>query len=129
MTKQRTIFTIEFVKSVGFEKVHTFPYSERQGTAASKRGDNVPKAEKERRAKIMIEETQKVRIDYFESLINQTLDVLIENKVGNDEYQGYTKNYVPVKIKSDKNLIGEIKPVIVTGYDEAIDECIGKIRE
>ena len=77
----------------------------------------------------MIEETQKVRIDYFESLINQTLDVLIENKVGNDEYQGYTKNYVPVKIKSDKNLIGEIKPVIVTGYDEAIDECIGKIRE
>lgn len=121
--------SLEFVKSVGFEKVHTFPYSERQGTAASKRGDNVPKAEKERRAKIMIEETQKVRIDYFESLINQTLDVLIENKVGNDEYQGYTKNYVPVKIKSDKNLIGEIKPVIVTGYDEAIDECIGKIRE
>lgn len=121
--------SLEFVKSVGFEKVHTFPYSERQGTAASKRGDNVPKAEKERRAKIMIEETQKVRIDYFESLINQTLDVLIENKVGNDEYQGYTKNYVPVKIKSDKNLIGEIKPVIVTGYDEVIDECIGKMRE
>ena len=121
--------SLEFVKSVGFEKVHTFPYSERQGTAASKRGDNVPKVEKERRAKIMIEETQKVRIDYFESLINQTLDVLIENKVGNDEYQGYTKNYVPVKIKSDKNLIGKIKPVIVTGYDEAIDECIGKMKE
>lgn len=121
--------SLEFVKSVGFEKVHTFPYSERQGTAASKRGDNVPKAEKERRAKIMIEETQKVRIDYFESLINQTLDVLIENKVGNDEYQGYTKNYVPVKIKSDKNLIGQIKPVIITGYDEAIDECIGKMKE
>ena len=77
----------------------------------------------------MIEETKKLRTDYFESLINNTLEVLIENNVGNNEYQGYTKNYVPVKIKSDKNLIGEIMPVVITGYDEAADECIGKIKE
>ena len=49
--------SLDFVKTIAFEKVHVFPYSERVGTAASKRGDNVPKQEKERRAAVMIEET------------------------------------------------------------------------
>lgn len=42
--------SLDFVKNIAFEKVHVFPYSERVGTAASKRGDNVSKQEKEHRA-------------------------------------------------------------------------------
>lgn len=38
--------SLEFVKGIGFEKVHVFPYSERTGTAASRRGDSVSKQEK-----------------------------------------------------------------------------------
>ena len=53
--------SLDFVKNIAFEKVHVFPYSERVGTAASKRGDNVSKQEKEHRAAVMIEETEKRR--------------------------------------------------------------------
>lgn len=121
--------SLQFVKNIKFEKVHTFPYSERKGTAASKRGDNVPKSEKEKRAKFMIGETQKIRREYFESLVNRSVDVLVENKICDNEYQGYTKNYVPVKFNSNKNSIGEIKTLIITGYDENNDECTGTIKE
>lgn len=51
--------SLEFVKGIGFEKVHVFPYSERTGTAASRRGDSVSKQEKELRAAIMAAETEK----------------------------------------------------------------------
>lgn len=101
------IESLNFVKSIGFEKVHTFPYSERKGTRASQIGDTVSKAEKERRASIMIEETEKIRKKYMKSLIGQSVCVLFENEIESGIFQGYTKNYIPVRIKSNKNIIGE----------------------
>lgn len=110
--------SLEFVKSTGFEKVHVFPYSEREGTAASRKGDDVPKNEKERRAEIMIKETEKIRSDYMNSLISQKKDVLFESLVGENIYQGYTKNYIPVRYKSSQNIIGKTINVTITGcYD------------
>ena len=103
-TEEDFIESLNFVKSIGFEKVHTFPYS---GTRASQIGDSVSKAEKERRASIMIEETEKIRLEYMESLIGQSVCVLFENEIENGIYQGYTENYIPVRLKSDKNIIGE----------------------
>lgn len=115
--------SLEFVESIGFEKVHVFPYSERTGTAASRCGDNVPKEEKERRAAVMIERTQKIRIAYFESLVNTTAKVLFENCLGNGIYQGYTKNYIPVRMKSDKDIIGKEIEVTIKSVDINLDCC------
>jgi threonylcarbamoyladenosine tRNA methylthiotransferase MtaB len=115
--------SLDFVKNIGFEKVHVFPYSERVGTVASKRGDNVPKEEKERRATIMINETQKIRIDYFESLIGTKAKVLFENQLKDGTYQGYTKNYIPVRIKSDKDIIGQEIEVTIKSVDINQDCC------
>jgi threonylcarbamoyladenosine tRNA methylthiotransferase MtaB len=115
--------SLDFVKNIGFEKVHVFPYSERVGTVASKRGDNVPKEEKERRATLMINETQKIRIDYFESLIGTKAKVLFENQLKDGTYQGYTKNYIPVRIKSDKDIIGQEIEVTINSVDINQDCC------
>lgn len=107
--------SLDFVKSIAFEKVHVFPYSERSGTRASKAGNTVPKAEKERRAEIMIRETDKMRIDYFTSLIGKTVCVLFENEMEPAIYQGYTKNYTPVRVKSSENIIGCALNARITG--------------
>lgn len=117
--------SLAFVKDIAFEKVHTFPYSERQGTLASKKGDNVTKQEKERRANIMIEETEKIRIKYLKSLIGKDIEVLFENEVAKGIYQGYTKSYLPVRKKSFENLIG--KEIIVKILDYSNEEfCIAE---
>ena len=77
-TEEEFKTSLQFAKEIGFEKVHTFPYSERQGTVASRKGDNVPKQEKERRAAVMIEETNKIRHEYFNKLIGAKEVVLFE---------------------------------------------------
>lgn len=116
--------SLSFVKTIAFEKVHTFPYSERQGTAASRKGDSVPKAEKERRASVMIKETEKIRQCYLKNLIGKTKEVLFENNIGDNTYQGYTKSYLPVRIKSNENLVG--KTVNVKIIDFCSDYCIAE---
>lgn len=117
--------SLEFVKKIGFEKVHVFPYSERTGTAASRRGDSVSKSEKEKRAAIMIAETEKIRKKYLESQIGQTVNVLIEGRADEKYLRGYTKNYTPVLVESNKDLTGlEIDCVIQTVKD---DECIANL--
>lgn len=116
--------SLDFVKEIGFEKVHVFPYSERVGTAASKRGDNVPKQEKEKRAAAMFEAAQKIRHEYFSSIVGKDFVVLFENKVGDGIYQGYTKNYTPVRIKSDENIIGREIKVTIKDFDINQDCCL-----
>ena len=108
--------SLQFVKQIGFEKVHVFPYSERVGTAASKKGDSVPKSVKEKRAEIMIKETDTIRYSYMNSLVNSTVNVLIENEIEEGVFQGYTKNYLPVRIKTDLK-IGDCNDVVITDID------------
>ena len=115
--------SLQFAKEIGFEKVHTFPYSERQGTVASRKGDNVPKQEKERRASVMIEETNKIRHEYFNKLIGAKEVVLFENNIGGNAYQGYTKNYVPVRMESDTDIIGKEIEVTIKSADINLDCC------
>lgn len=116
--------SLEFVKGIRFEKVHVFPYSEREGTAASRKGDSVPRQEKERRAAIMIEESERIRQNYLKDLIGKSAEVLFENEVDADTYQGYTRGYLPVRLKSNENLVG--KTLNVTIKDYTAEFCIAE---
>lgn len=118
--------SLDFVKSIGFEKVHVFPYSERKGTAASKKGDSVSKQEKERRTAVMIEETNQIREKYLKSLIGKKVCVLFENMTEENIYQGYTENYTPVRVFSKENIIGKEISVIIDGTDN--DLCTAKLH-
>lgn len=115
--------SLAFVKSIGFEKVHVFPYSERKGTAASKRGDNVTKEEKERRTSIMIHDTLELRNEYFQSMIGKEVKVLFENEIEKGIFQGYTKNYTPVRYKSENDIIGKELELIIQSADISLDCC------
>lgn len=116
--------SLNFVKGIAFEKVHVFPYSNREGTAASKRGDDVPKRVKEERASIMIKTTEDIKNKYLESLVGKTVNVLFENEVEPNVYQGYTKSYFAVRIHSNKNIIGQELDVKIKAYND--DYCIAE---
>ena len=119
--------SLSFVKKIGFEKVHTFPYSERKGTAASKRGDDVPKSVKDIRARTVIEEAEKIRKGFMDSQSGKIFSVLAESKSDENIYQGYTKNYIPVTFKSDRDIIGEETDILIKSFDEKNDVCLGEI--
>lgn len=123
-TQEDFNISLDFVKEIEFEKVHVFPYSERTGTAASKKGDDVPKAEKERRAEIMIKATDEIRHNYLQALVGRKAEVLFESEVEEGIYQGYTKSYLPVRIKSNKNIIGSLITVTIKDYCD--DFCMAE---
>lgn len=116
--------SLEFVKKIGFEKVHVFPYSERKGTLASRKGDSVPKTVKEERAGEMIAQAESIRKDFFNRYLNKAVRVLVENKIGDYLYSGYTENYLPVHIKSGDCKVGQIVSVTVKEIQD--DFCIAE---
>lgn len=115
--------TAEFVKRVGFEKTHIFPYSVREGTRAAEM-PQLTKAVKEDRAARLSPISEEIRREFFKKQTGKTVEVLFETKTG--EYStGYTKNYTPVQITSSQDYKGKIKNVKITGYKD--DFCIGEI--
>lgn len=124
-TEQDFEESLAFVKRISFEKVHVFPYSERTGTAASKRGDSVSKQEKDRRASVMIAETEKIRQNYLERQIGKKVRLLVEGRANREYLRGYTKNYLPVLLKSTQDLIGCETDCIIQSVKN--DECIANL--
>lgn len=118
--------SLSFVKKVGFEKVHVFPYSARPGTKAADYSPQVEKCVKEKRAAIMSSQCEKMRKAFFERQIGKTVSVLFESKTKDGFIGGYTENYTPVKVKSDSDICNEIKNVLITAVSDD-DFCIGEI--
>lgn len=112
---------VRFAQKIGFEKVHVFPYSPREGTKAAKM-PQIEKSVKEKRSHIMIEKTEAIRQNFLRSQIGKTVDVLFETRHSDGYIEGYTKNYTPVKAK-EKLPCGEISKVKITDVDG--DFCIG----
>ena len=114
--------TVEFVKRVGFEKAHVFPYSVREGTRAAKM-EQLTKAVKEDRASRLSVITDKIREEFLKRQIGKTVEVLFETEKDGC-CEGYTENYTPVRVNSDKACKGEFFNVEI--IDSEKDYCIGK---
>ncbi len=113
--------TVDFVKNIGFEKVHVFPYSVREGTKAAKM-EQLPKSVKEKRAEVLGEVASNIRREYLRSQKGKVLNVLFETSEKGFN-MGHTENYTPVKVKSEDNLQGCILPVKISDFED--DVCIG----
>ena len=103
--------TLDIISKVEFLKVHVFPYSVRPGTRAALMKNQISKEIKNIRVKKIIELSSKVTETLLRSSIGKKYSVLFERKDENDFYEGYTENYIPVKIKSEKNLKGNFLTV------------------
>ncbi len=115
--------SVEFAKAVGFEKVHVFPYSPREGTRAAKM-EQIQNHIKEERSRIMIKETEKIRQAFLESQIGKTVEMLFETRRADGFTEGYTKNYTPVKVEGELPCSQILKAEII-GVDG--DFCVGRL--
>lgn len=92
--------TLEFIKEIGFTKVHTFPYSDRDGTVASKMSEKIDGNVKKRRVKELLELSDKLENDFYSKYYGKTMSVLFE-EIKDDYFIGHTKNFIKVKVKGD----------------------------
>lgn len=121
--------TLNFVKKIGFSRIHAFKYSPRQGTPASKYKDQIHGNIKQERSEKLIKLAEIEMQKFHSKFIGETVHVLFEERLkGNDEYMvGYTKNYIRVAARTCEDISGKILPVNVKKQKK--DYLIGEIEE
>ncbi len=120
--------SLNFAKEIGFEKIHVFPYSRREGTKAAEMKPQVPGPVKTERAHRMIETANEIREKFFQEQVGKTVEVLCESYDEKDKmWAGYTKNYTPVKFPGETDLKNQLVQVKITGVDVENDVVIGII--
>ena len=112
--------TYDFIAKIRFSELHVFPYSLRTGTPAARMDNHVPELIKSMRVSKMISLSDQMAKEYASRFEGRVLDVLVEEVDKDDpEYViGHTTNYLRVRFKGSKTLLGAIVPVEinVAGY-------------
>ena len=105
--------SLAFIRKCAFADMHIFPYSRRPGTPADKMPGQHNNATKEARSHAAIAAAEEMSVDYRESWVGRTLEVLFEES--DAEYcTGHAPNYVKVYLKGQR-LHNEIRTVSITG--------------
>jgi threonylcarbamoyladenosine tRNA methylthiotransferase MtaB len=102
--------TCRVCRQVGFSKVHIFPFSARQGTAAATMPNQVEPHVKAERGRVLAELEAALRRAYFERLCGRSLQVLIESPLeGRPGWVGGTScRYAPLELEGGLELVGEL---------------------
>ncbi len=123
-TEEEFLESVEFLKKIEFAKAHVFAYSRRKGTVADRLPNQITRAEKSRRSRIMIEAASQCEEKILSEQIGKTLEVLFET-TENGKAFGYTKNYLRVAVKTDKTLDGKTANVKILSVKK--DYCVGEL--
>ena len=111
--------TIDTINKMGLTEIHTFKYSKRNYTKASKMEGQVDGNIKKERSNIILDLSKKLNKEFLKQYIGKKVSVLFENYT-DEVLTGYTKNYIKVKVKGDKKLCGTIQDVVVTSLEKDI---------
>jgi len=108
--------TRRMIEDLPFTTLHVFSYSPRKGTEAAGFANNVPKAVKKERNKILTELGNQKARQYQESILGQTVPVLVENSRDpqTGRLRGHSDTYIPVSFEGGDEWMNRIIPVRVT---------------
>ncbi len=111
-TEEEHLESLEFIKHIGFSKVHAFPYSDREGTAASKMKDKVSPEVKKRRNNELIKLSNLLNMEYNNKFVGKKMEVLFEEY--KDGYSlGHTANFIKVRVNKEYSS-NEIEEITLT---------------
>ncbi|MDR7857111.1 tRNA (N(6)-L-threonylcarbamoyladenosine(37)-C(2))-methylthiotransferase MtaB [Tissierella sp.] len=120
--------TCEFVKEIGFSRIHVFKYSPRKGTPAAESKNQVDGNIKNTRSEKLISLGDELMLKFNKGFIGSSLSVLFEEESKNENgmIEGYTTNYIRVKSKLESDIIGKIidLKIISTEGEHLIGEII-----
>ena len=119
-TDQEFETTYEFLKKIKFYKMHIFKYSSRKGTKAENFVDQVDGNIKEIRSNKLIKMSNEYEINYLQSYIGKSVNVLFEEEKGG-RIKGHTSNYIMVEVDAKYELdeiINNIEPVTIIDVDK-----------
>lgn len=102
--------TMDYVESIGFGHLHIFSYSAREGTKAARLSDPVEEAVKKQRSLEMHQLAARLKQDFANSQLGQSVPVLWERQRqegGVVKYSGYTPNFMKVETSVSNTVLLE----------------------
>ena len=115
--------TLAYLKDLKLMHRHVFKYSPRKGTPAASMEDQVdPQMKQMRSDSLLALSTKNFRL-FADQFKDTDLKVLFEEVDKDGYYEGLTDNYMRIKVRSDRDIRGQILPVRI---EEICDDyCIG----
>ncbi|MCP4803508.1 MAG: tRNA (N(6)-L-threonylcarbamoyladenosine(37)-C(2))-methylthiotransferase MtaB [Bacteroidetes bacterium] len=107
-TEERFLETYNFLANLDISYLHVFTYSERDNTVASTLSDIVPKNIRAKRSKMLRSLSVKKRRAFYESQLNTVRNVLFEAENKQGYIQGFSDNYVKIKVPWNPALVNTI---------------------
>ena len=104
--------TYSFIESMDVSYLHVFSYSKRKDTFAASLNDQVTKERKEYRSKALHRLSNKKKKQFYNQYINKIRPVLVEQSI-NGKIQGFTDNYIKVKVDEELSCYNKIIPVLL----------------
>jgi threonylcarbamoyladenosine tRNA methylthiotransferase MtaB len=117
-TDELFLETYEFLNQLDISYLHVFTYSERDNTPAAEMVDGVvPKSVRKKRSKMLRGLSVKKRRAFYESQIGKTKTVLFEDQNKEGYIQGFTENYIKVKLPWNPYLVNTLQRVYLDDID------------
>lgn len=103
--------TYEFLKDIELTHMHVFKYSPRKGTPAATMENQVDPSTKNDRSEKLLQLNEENFNKFGQKMLDKEFNVLFEQKVGDNKYEGLTENYVKVIVESDNDISEQILKV------------------
>lgn len=109
--------TYNFLTELDISYLHVFTYSERAKTTAIKMDEVVPMDKRKERSRMLHILSEKKKRAFYESMVGNTGRVLVEAEEENGYMNGFTENYVKVKIPYNPDLANTFVDVTLSEID------------
>ncbi len=104
--------TRTLIASLPFSYLHVFSYSPRRGTEAHGFKENLPKAVKKERNRILTELAREKSRTFRQKFIDRSATVLLENqRDAEGRLKGHSEHYIPVAVPGPDSLKNRLVPV------------------
>lgn len=103
--------TCRFIDSLQVTYLHVFNYSERKNTHAVNLSGKVDIVKRKQRSKILRELALKKKFSFYRSSCGKVHNVLFETLKENGIINGFTDNYIKIKMQGKKEMENNILPV------------------
>ncbi len=97
--------------------LHVFPYSRRPGTPAAGMPDQVPAGSKSERAGLLHKLDADLRRHFYAANLGRVLRILVERRRADGMLEGFSENYIPVRLAGPEALVGKIAAVRLLRVD------------
>jgi len=115
---QHFLDTFAFLVDLPVSYLHVFSYSERPNTSAAEMKNQVPKTIKNKRSKMLRTLSAKKRHAFYESQLQKTKTILFEAENKEGYIQGFTENYVKVRMPWDPALQNQTRSATLAEIDQ-----------